>query len=259
MAHRFRPLDAVSHAVRPLTSLRPVGLALELAWWEWWLLRKGWQWPEEYRRRLDPERPLAPVHRDLLAHLGRERLRILDVGSGPLSEVGRRLPGKELEVVAVDPLGRAYTWLLRLSGLRPLVPVVPLSAEDLSRRFPPASFDLVQARNAIDHSRHPRRAIREMLRVVRPGCYVYLQHRVDEAESREHSALHQWNFRCEDGCLVLWGQKGRTDLTAVLAPLATVECRSDGQWVTAILRRHDDSPPTVTTGGASADQDSVSA
>lgn len=236
-----------------------MGLVLELAWWEWWLRRRGWRWPEEYRRRLDPERPLAPVHRQLVSHLDQQRLRILDVGSGPLSEVGRRLPGKQLEVVAADPLGRAYAFLLRLHRLRPLVPVVPLAAEGLHRRFAPASFDLVQARNAIDHCRDPRRAIREMLRVVRPGCAVYLQHRVDEAESREHSALHQWNFRCEGGNFVLWGRKGRTDLTATLAPLASVECRSDGQWVTAILWRHDTASPTGTNSPRGERRDETTA
>lgn len=234
-----RRLPAFASAPLRLTALRPVGLAAELAWWGWWLHRKGWHWPDEYRRRLDPERALAPIHEQLVAHLPQERLRLLDVGSGPLTELGKRAAGKRVEVVAVDPLGRQYAWLLRLNRVRPLVPVIALGGEHLSRRFAPNSFHLVHARNAIDHSRDPHRAIRQMVRVVRPGCYVLLQHRVDEAESRGHSALHQWNFRCEDGRFVLWGKDGRLDLSEALDPFAEVECRLEGEWVVATLRKHE--------------------
>jgi SAM-dependent methyltransferase len=194
-----------------LTRFRPIGLAAELAWWERWLLTKGGPWPDEYRARLDPSRELSPLHQQLLAEAASEPLRILDVGSGPLTSVGLRHPSRAVEITAVDP------------------------------RFGAARFDLVHARNCIDHSADPVLAIRQMVAVARPGAFVHLLHHEDEAESRGHSALHQWNFRADNGAFVIWGEATCVDVGKLLGDGAHVTCRITGDgWVEALIRKAGD-------------------
>jgi hypothetical protein len=76
-----------------------------------------------------------------------------------------------------------------------------------------------------------------MLRVARPGGFVHLLHHVDEAESRGHSALHQWNFRAEDGHFILWGEAGRVDVGEALAGEGETVATVDDGWVDVLVTK----------------------
>jgi SAM-dependent methyltransferase len=76
--------------------------------------------------------------------------------------------------------------------------------EDLAARFPPASFDVAYARNAVDHSADPVAVLAAMAAVVRAGGLVALRHYRNEADREHYAGLHGWNLDARDGALVIW-------------------------------------------------------
>jgi SAM-dependent methyltransferase len=151
---------------------------------------------EEHRRRLEV-RELEPWFRELVPP-NVNPVRILDVGSGPLTTLGSRLPGRALEVVAVDPLADAYNELLDGLGLEPPVRPVAGRVEALADAFPPDCFDLVHAANSLDHCLDPITGVEQMLTVLKPGGTLWLLHLKDVAEAHQYEGLHQWSLRPVD-------------------------------------------------------------
>jgi len=135
--------------------------------------------------------------------------RVLDVGAGPVSKVGKRLNGQEVDLVPVDPLADRYQRLLEELGLRPPFPTQKGYGESLAEQFPENSFDLVHARNSIDHCLNPVTVIRECVRVLKPGCRFYLNHYRNEGVAANYYGLHQWNFDQQDGEFVISDRFGR--------------------------------------------------
>ncbi|WP_149536589.1 class I SAM-dependent methyltransferase [Siccirubricoccus phaeus] len=203
------------------------GIGHELQFWDAWMASGGLQWSEEFAARMDPGRPLDPWLAAVAEELGQgapsqAALRILDVGSGPLTCVGFVLPGRQVEVVPVDPLAAGYAALFARHGLVP--PVAPrfAPAEDLALYLEPGSFDIAHCRNALDHSYDPLRGIEQMLAMVRIGGRVLLQHFPEEAEKEGYSGLHQHNFSLRDGRFVIWNRAGALDVATALRTPARV-------------------------------------
>jgi SAM-dependent methyltransferase len=226
-----------------------VGLSDERDFWDRYLASGGLNWPEEAEERLRPNRPVNDALVGLVEATATDPVRVLDVGSGPLSWVGTAHPGREVQLTAVDPLARWYATLFERHGVEPAVRPVAGRAERLRRRFPPGSFDVVVARNSLDHGTDPRRAIGEMLAVTRPGGFVYLEHAEREGANQRYRGLHQWDFWVEDGELALGHRTATLDLDDVLAPVRSVRAElGPDRWVRVWLHKHD------LTGGTRRDR-----
>jgi len=61
-----------------------------------------------------------------------------------------------------------------------LVRTIRLEAENLTDTFCPDTFDLVYARNCIDHTYNPERAILQMISVVKRNRYVLMEHKPND-------------------------------------------------------------------------------
>lgn len=128
--------------------------------------------PREAQRLTDKVEPMEWVNRYVARHL-RPDSRVLDVGSGPgvlATEVARRcLRG---QVVALDQSAerssQAGMRLARYGGYSLVGDAAILPFED-------GSFDLVYCRFLLEYLRDPEQAVREMVRVCRPGGRVLLQ------------------------------------------------------------------------------------
>ena len=112
-------------------------------------------------------------------------------------------------------------------------------SERLLERFPENHFDLVHARNTLDHSYQPVEAIRQMLGVVKPTGFVVLSHFANEAEKQEYQGFHQWNFCVENEDFIIWDKQSRVSVKDRLRGLAEiVEISPSGSdWVQAVLRK----------------------
>lgn len=148
-------------------------------------------WPDLRYVRGDPNLPFQEYLKELLnAPLG-AHLQILDVGAGPMTMLGKKWEGRHIHITAIDPNAAAYDELLAKHGIDPPCRSRFGYAEDLSGVVPLSSFDLVHARNCMDHSKDPLRAIEEMIRVVKPGCYVFLNHKICEGRGEKYTGPHQ--------------------------------------------------------------------
>lgn len=217
---------------------RQRGLRHEVRFWQRWFRRKGGIWHEDYLRRLDPNRFIDDHVCMYIDPVAAEVVRILDVGAGPLTILGPKHPSKRLEITATDELAEEYDRLIKRFAVSPPIRTVYAPAEQLTDFFPQDSFDLAYARNSLDHSADPLRAIREMVAVVRPERYVLLEHFENEAEAENYIGLHQWNFLIVNGDLTIRNRGESFSVRDCLGDAATISARQDGRIVFAeILKR----------------------
>lgn len=211
-------------------------LHTEIHYWNENMRTRGLQWPDAWREVVTPNRPLQQEYRDLLPASG--PVRILDVGAGPYTHLGTVWEGREVEVIAVDPLADEYDRLMLAHQLEPTVRTRKCAGEDLCALFPPDSFDLVLARNSLDHAYDPLAIVRNMVAVCKPGGVVQLLHSVREADKENGEGLHQWNFFPHEGQFFIerHGESERVNVTEALAHAASVEVSGEG-WFVATLRK----------------------
>jgi ubiquinone/menaquinone biosynthesis C-methylase UbiE len=173
-----------------LTKSRKLGELLEVNYWnnapipEW---------------KLDPKLPLQKRLIELLPD--NKKVKILDVGAGMLTTVRKKHPEKYLHIIAIDPLAKEY---YRILNRKRIIPPVVTSCLSLSN-FREKTFDIVYARNSIDHSVDPIKEIYEMIRVCKG--WVLMEHFVDTGKKENYRGLHQWNFNLSNGDLTISNRK----------------------------------------------------
>jgi SAM-dependent methyltransferase len=197
----------------------------ELFFWEKALADGGKNWnPAEFRLRTDLNLPFQDELRKLISAAPNSTVRILDVGSGPLTRVGTQWPGRDVKITATDPLAEHYNALLKKLGIVPPVPVTFAHGEKLLETFPPNHFDLAYASNSLDHSYDPLKAIEQMLAVTKPGGFVYLWHFANGGKHECYSGLHQWNFDVIKGDFIISDGKAARSLAAYFGSGIQLEC-----------------------------------
>ena len=218
----------------------------EVAFWDDYFATKGGQWPETYLGRLDPNSELDP---GIVAFLppGDQPVEILDVGAGPLTMLGKKYQDRKLRIVAVDPLAAEYDKVLGKHGITPPVRTIRGEAEQLSAQFGRDAFDLVHARNCIDHSYSPETAVLEMLKVVRRDGFVLLFHGANEAERAGYEGLHQWNLSEKDGDFIISTKTSTLNFTQKYKELCKIRCVTmelvdgnpdEGYWLETFIQRN---------------------
>lgn len=139
-------------------------------------------------------RPLAEY---LIPLIGDQKsVSILDVGAGPILTTGDTLEGVDVQITACDNLADEYREIY--GDL--LFPIEQESMEALS--YPDNSFDIVHCVNALDHTKHPQKAIKELQRVAKK--FVYLRHNENEGEEQKYSGLHRWNIEMAGDDVRFW-------------------------------------------------------
>jgi 2-polyprenyl-3-methyl-5-hydroxy-6-metoxy-1,4-benzoquinol methylase len=216
---------------------RAAGLRDELSFWDEWLRTKSSAWPGDYQNRLDPKFPLSQKHSALIDLVPEEEIRILDVGAGPLTILGKKHPSKLLNIQAVDILAERYDQLLAKYNVQPLIRTQFAEAERLYQKFEENSFHLVTARNCLDHAVDPLEAIRQILFVTMKRCFAVLDHAENEGETQRYQGLHQWNFTVIEGDLIVKGSGQMTNVSKQLSHLGDFRCSLNNQWVTVWIRK----------------------
>lgn len=219
------------------------GLVAENDFWTNALTNPSRYWNiDEFKERTNPEFELQPELRALIKAPEASRIRILDVGSGPLTRIGKKWTNRQIEITATDPLAEKYNALMKRLALPLLVPVVAVHAEKLTESFPKNHFDLAYASNCLDHSYDPLVAIKQMLHVTKPGCYSYLWHFANEGKKARYTGLHQWNFDVVRNEFLISDGRTTKSLGKEVADLALLECEETtafgGRVVIAKLKKH---------------------
>lgn len=214
------------------------GIGPELSFWERWFETRGSEWPEEFSRRLSEDTEISW----LVAPEAGETLSILEVGSGPLTLLGKNWKGQKVNITATDPLASFYLDMAARHGISPPIRVQQAFAEDLSHYFDSESFNVVYCANALDHSFDPIRGIEEMLIVLKPNGRIVLEHAVNEAEHEHYAGFHQWNFDEIDGRFVVWNNHHRIDVSSRFNEWADTSVTKSGRALTITMRRRGSYP-----------------
>jgi dienelactone hydrolase/SAM-dependent methyltransferase len=208
----------------------------EVGHWEAWLTSpesESWFAPDSV---IDDPEIVEAIER-----LDAPTIRILDVGSGPVTTVQKTYPGKTIEITPTDALADEYDRILAATGKVPPVRTIKLEGEQIAERYPEPAFEIAHSSNALDHCYDPAEVIAGMIGAVVPGGFVLLNHHVNEAESQHYVGLHQWNFASEDGRFILWNRSERHDLSERFADRAEVSCKmlqaADGERLWTVLRK----------------------
>jgi SAM-dependent methyltransferase len=218
------------------------GLPDEVEFWEF-ALGKAVQNPESvwfpYRKWMDPSLDLQEEFKALIDAPPGAVVRLLDVGSGPLTRLGKKWQDRTIEVHPVDALAEDYRSIMSRLHISP--PVWPESghAEKLLQKFPPDYFDFAHASNSLDHAYDPLLSIRQMLAVVKPGCYAYLWHFAHEGLTEGYSGLHQWDFSIRGSDVFLRDGRGKSySLANEFRNIATLGCERQKYFEEATVNTH---------------------
>jgi SAM-dependent methyltransferase len=212
------------------------GVKHEILFWRSWVAARGGQWSWDFTTRLDPEYPAQGLVDTLLNDLQGD-LKVLDVGAGPLSVVGKTHKGRSIALSATDPLADFYSSILEKHEIVAPVPTQFATAEDLSLFFDDSSFDLVYCQNALDHSFDPIRAIVEMLRVLKVGGRIALNHHENEAENENYVGFHQFNFTKEENDFVIWNKTEKLNVRHLLPVSASLSVERVGENVHVVITK----------------------
>jgi SAM-dependent methyltransferase len=212
----------------------------EAGFWEKYLATggKSCNTAEEFNFRISPDSEFQPWLAKWMNCPEGAEVRVLDVGAGPLTWMGKKWNGRKLVIDAIDPLAEAYGQCLRRLGIKPPVETKAGDGEDVVKLFGRQVFDLTFARNCLDHSYDAIQAVTSMIEATKPGGIIVLWHNQDEAEQLCYQGLHQWNFHLENAELVVWkGDKKLNVNRAFAGQLQVLQCELQENWVLAIYRK----------------------
>lgn len=179
----------------------------EIEFWRGFIRSGGGVRPSEiqdWAGRLDPRTELQTDIVRLLDAPDGAHLKIVDVGAGPATFLGKLYPGRTLEIFPVDPLADIYNRILDECGVTVPVRTESCDGENVAAHFGLEFADFVISRNAIDHAVDLVKIIGGMIRVCRTGGKVYVTVEENEGQNEGYVGLHQWNFAVNNGDLVIW-------------------------------------------------------
>lgn len=172
-----------------------------------------------FHYRMDPMCPFQ-----LASDLENQNNKILDVGSGPYSNLGFRLNHKKLDITLLDPLASIYRKLGERYGYK--FPIMPQTGmvECLNLLFSPNCFDIVHMSNSLDHCFDPIEGIRQLLYVTKINGKVILRHINNEGKNENYKGFHQWNLTINNQKFYIWGKDRQpVYVDQIFKDIATIE------------------------------------
>ena len=143
-----------------------------------------------------------------------------------------------VKIEAIDPLADAYSEIMKQHHISPSVQTKRGEGENVVEIFGSKKFDLVFARNCLDHSYDAIKAVTEMIQATKPGGIIYLWHNQDEAESLSYQGLHQWNFHLDKNELLVWKGNRQLNVNRHFAQqLQPLRCEIKNGMIEAVYRK----------------------
>jgi len=128
----------------------------------------------------------------LMPYVGdKKEIKIADIGSGPFSTIGSYLQGVDLKIYHSDKRDFVDFWKER--NITPIVSIEVQNMEHMT--YPDNFFDIVHCANALDHTKDAYKAVEEMIRICKPGGWVYIICNLDQLSV---AGKHFWNAK-QDG------------------------------------------------------------
>lgn len=184
----------------------------EIDFWNSYFFLKGGRSKWDYKRRSEGTLTIAPHNEEFIDYTDKN-FRVLDAGSGPISNFGIMGHGGKVNLTACDALAEIYGSILKNFGITPYCTTEFGCFEGLSQIYKPNQFDYVHVSNSLDHCFDPVLGVYNLITVVKNNKYIHLRHRKNEAENANYTGLHQWNFTVENSEFLIWNKKIHYNIT----------------------------------------------
>lgn len=151
---------------------------------------------DRFTSKIEHYNQVLPLNDYFIPLIGdKKEVKILDVGSGPYPITGQLLDGVKVEFTHCDNRGFDNFW-----SNHEAIPLFPIEVRDMENlSFEDNSFDIVHCVNALDHTRDALAAVKEMIRVCKPGGWVYIDCSLNQHSVRRKK--HYWDAK-EDGSFI---------------------------------------------------------
>ena len=152
---------------------------------------------------------------------GKKKVKIANLGAGATCIIGNTREDVKVKVVSSDLMADEYNKFCKELNIKFPTPV---EKQDMAKlTYKDKSFDIVYCSNALDHCQDPYKALLEMVRICKPGGWIYIRHVAHEGQRHRYRGLHKWNFdMTEDGDCIIWnnnpGPKTDTFLLSEIYP-----------------------------------------
>jgi SAM-dependent methyltransferase len=233
-------LKKIGHQLGLGKFIWKLSLPSEVRFWDDYLTSggKSCDAAAEYQFRIAPDSEFQSWLQEWLPCPEGSVVRVLDVGAGPLTWLGKKWPGRKVVIDAIDPLAEMYADIMRRRGIQPPVQTRLGNGEEVVKIFGIKAFDLTFARNCLDHAYDAIQAVTNMIEATRSGGVIFLWHNQDEAEHQCYQGLHQWNFRLEQGELWVWKGDRKLNVNRKFAgQLLVLRCELRDGMIQAIYRK----------------------
>lgn len=190
-----------------------IGKFTEIAWWAFHLLpfaRHQWMQDalsEKTRKACFPLFLLPYIKR---IRLNNKKVKVIDVGCGPLSPLAWGAESDLIDLIAIDPLAGVYKKLLYTYGIRYPVNMSTGSAENLHNYFQPETFDIAYSRNALDHAIDPCQCLRNISTVLKEKSHFFLEGFTKEGTKQNWKGLHKHDFIVQAAGLIWSNSRGQS-------------------------------------------------
>lgn len=200
-------LEDVAHFDPNVGDAWKTGVVEEIQWWWTWIntLRRQGKLPTWAHIR---QRPF-PFEADVLTFPEGTKLRCLNIGCGPRSDLGE-ISAREIEFVHMDPLARAYNKLMGFLDA-PGGGDVVFGAVEFLDQLDIGQFEVISAKNCLDHAYDVPKGLRQMIDRLSPVGMISLAHYENEAEAQNYLGFHKWNIELQDGRIHMWS-KDRSEI-----------------------------------------------
>ncbi len=214
------------------------GIKDETAFWESWIKAKGLEWSDDFLFRTASGTELQSYITELLPEkdIGSD-VQILDVGSGPLTRIGKCWDGRQITICPIDIEAVFFDQILQEYDIVPPVKTVAGEVEHLSELFAVDFFDLVFAENLLHCSCKPLTALRQMIRVLKPGGRILLTQPLNEGRKRNYRGLYQWNIFSQDGDMMIADENSVVNISSLFCNHVKIACQTENEWINVILQK----------------------
>jgi ubiquinone/menaquinone biosynthesis C-methylase UbiE len=125
----------------------------------------------------------------------KEKLRFLDVGSGPVISYLEFMDIREKNLVNIDPLADIYNELNnQFKNIYP-IKILKGTGENLDKIFPSDTFHMTLSKNSIDHSIDPKKFFKNMVNTTKYDGYIWLSGNINEGKRNKYMGLHKHNIQ----------------------------------------------------------------
>jgi len=217
------------------------GLKSEEVYWHYILLRRhGYRESKRLnrgeRKKIFPKKLLQFIKQ-------KDKPLLLEIGSGPLSDLAWGVENNLFDIITIDPLAKVYNKLMKRYKIDYPIKPVEGTGEELSTLFDKNQFSIVYSRNALDHTFNPQLCIKNMVAVLKNKGFLYICGNVKEGTKVHWQGLHKHDLVLADGNLCHYNQEGKmTNLTKDLNIKLVYKSKtgdSPGNWFTVVFQKNE--------------------